>query len=101
LISIKEMHYWKTEVLKLKEDEKRFLIDVYKRCANFALRNSIAEFNKPSVRDLINEEGFYIHYKRAWYLLKKWSSYGWYNYGVALDLGWLTREGERKAQSLL
>lgn len=85
----------------MKNDEKQFLIDIYKKCANYALRNPITETNKPSVRDLISKEDFYIHHKRAWYLLKKWSSFGWYDYGATLDLGWLTREGERKTQSLM
>ena len=26
--------------------------------------------------------------KRCWHLLKKWSRFGFYNYGVSLDLGW-------------
>ena len=34
-----------------------------------------------------------INYKRAWYLLLKWSGCGWYDYGVCLDLGWFTPEG--------
>lgn len=47
------------------------------------------------VRDLIDElhEAGKLHYKRAWYLLDKWSLKGWYDYGVTLDLGWLTDEG--------
>ena len=40
-------------------------------------------------RDLINEPGFPIHVKRAWYLLSKWADKGWYDYGVSLDLGWM------------
>jgi hypothetical protein len=29
-----------------------------------------------------------MNYKRCWYLLEKWDSKGFYNYGVTLDLGW-------------
>lgn len=38
-------------------------------------------------RELINI--LPIKYKRAWYILGKWSSQGKYDYGVSLDLGWL------------
>jgi hypothetical protein len=30
---------------------------------------------------------------RARYLLDKWTAKGWYEYGVSLDLGWLTPSG--------
>ena len=40
-------------------------------------------------RELINFLSEYIHHKRCWYLLKKWSGLGFYNWGVTLDLGWL------------
>ena len=46
-----------------------------------------------SPRDIINEETFPLHYKRAWYLFDKWSDKGWYDYGVTLDLGWITPQG--------
>lgn len=32
--------------------------------------------------------------KRKWSILKKWDMKGWYEYGVALDLGWLTDLGK-------
>lgn len=41
-------------------------------------------------RDIINEPGFPIAPKRAWYWLEKWISKGWYDYGITLDLGWMT-----------
>jgi hypothetical protein len=41
-----------------------------------------------------------MHYKRAWYLLEKWSNKGWYEYGVTLDLGWLTPLGKEVAEGL-
>jgi len=70
----------------MKEDERKFMIDVLYRCHR--------DFTP---RDLINEDGFPMHYKRAWYLLEKWSDKGWYDYGVTSDLGWLTNEGKSHA----
>lgn len=39
-------------------------------------------------RDLINKLS--INRKRAWYILSKWCAKGYYEYGISLDLGWLT-----------
>jgi hypothetical protein len=39
--------------------------------------------------------------KRAYYLLEKWSEKDWYDYGVALDLGWLTDKGKETASCLI
>lgn len=39
--------------------------------------------------ELINFLSEYIHHKRCWYLLQKWSRLGFYDYGVSLDHGWL------------
>lgn len=36
--------------------------------------------------------------KRAWYLLSKWARLGWYDYGVSIDLGWLTPAGHYAAE---
>ena len=73
----------------MKPDERRFWL---------ALREAHGgPYNArkgPAPRDLIN--GLLdppIHHKRAWYLLEKWSGRGWYEYGVTLDLGWITPEG--------
>ena len=44
------------------------------------------------IREIINILKFFINYKRCWYLLKKWSGLGFYNYGVTLDLGWFELE---------
>ncbi len=44
-----------------------------------------------SPRELIPEIG--INHKRAWYLLEKWAGRDWYDYGVTLDLGWITQKG--------
>jgi len=37
--------------------------------------------------------------KRAHYLLDKWAERGWYDYGVCIDLGWLTIEGKNEPAS--
>lgn len=44
-------------------------------------------------RELINELDFPLSYKRAWYLLEKWCDRGLYEFGVTLDLGWMTEAG--------
>ena len=64
-----------------KSDEKEFLLLVY--------------HSNEAPRELINCT---MHHKRARYLLEKWCDKDWYEYGVALDLGWLTCEGKRKAR---
>ncbi|MGG4434508.1 hypothetical protein AAXE64_08100 [Priestia megaterium] len=48
----------------------------------------LIKLTKKSPRELINI--LPIHHKRAWYLLEKWSDQGRYDYGVNLELGWLT-----------
>ena len=47
-----------------------------------------------SIRDVINQcfDGM-IHPKCCWYLLKKWARFGFYDYGVSLDLGWFNSIG--------
>lgn len=47
------------------------------------------------VRDVVI--GSDVPLKRAHYLLMKWAKKGWYQYGISLDLGWLTAEGLRAA----
>lgn len=41
------------------------------------------------VRDIINNY-CKIPRKRANYILIKWCDKGWYDYGVSMDLGWIT-----------
>ena len=41
-----------------------------------------------------------MHYKRAWYLLLKWSRKGWYDYGVTLDMGWMMDAGLAAAEEI-
>lgn len=51
-----------------------------------------------NVRDLIASLPD-LNTKRAHYLLRKWTKKGWYDYGVSLDLGWLTAKGEEVAHA--
>lgn len=53
-----------------------------------------------SVRDIINSDSCNIHHKRCWYLLNKWVNKGFYEYGVTLDLGWLTDKGVKFVEEL-
>jgi hypothetical protein len=84
----------------MKDDEKRFLVDVYDRCTTYYIKGGKNIENHTTPRDLINEEGFYMNYKRAWYLLDKWANKGWYEWGVTMDLGWLTDSGLNKGKEL-
>jgi hypothetical protein len=46
-------------------------------------------------RDVINSDDCKINHKQCWFYLQKWSTRGWYDYGVTIDLGWLTAEGKK------
>lgn len=76
----------------MKDDERQFLKQCQER-TGLAGQCKVSEGHIVNPRFLINEEGFPIPYKRALYLLGKWCDKGWYQYGVSLDLGWLTQEG--------
>lgn len=67
----------------MKDDEKKLLTAIYNKGMN-------------SVRDIINE--IEIPFKRCIYLLEKWCIKGWYDYGVTIDLGWLTEEGRLETE---
>lgn len=84
---------------KMKPDEREFLITYYQ--LNYP--DYIRDKRRVTPREIINLPMFkhFMHYKRAWYLLDKWSSKGWYDWGVTLDLGWLTDEGIAKVKELL
>lgn len=87
----------------MKDDEKQFLIDVYENCVlsgETEVIFGILMECRTTPRDLINSDKININYKRAWYLLEKWCSKGLYEYGVTLDLGWLTDKGKEMAESL-
>ena len=47
--------------------------------------------NFPYVRELVRELG--IPEKRAAYICEKWTGKGWYDYGVSVLAGWLTKAG--------
>ena len=49
----------------------------------------------PRVRTICAEMG---NCKQNWYYLQKWCSRQWYDYGVSLDLGWLTENGMERAR---
>lgn len=72
----------------MKEDEIKFFKIVTRHCRCSSYING---FNnaKITVRDVINIIDEFINHKRCWYLLRKWSGLGFYNYGVTLDLGWI------------
>ena len=67
----------------MKKDEERFFITCY-----------LAKKQGLTIRETINilYSANLINYKRCWYLLKKWDSKGFYNYGVTIDLGWFEDE---------
>lgn len=89
----------------MKPDEQRFLIDLYRASLEVEPKHAFGVYcgmqPKLRPRDIINGDNFYMHYKRAWYLLEKWTNKGWYSYGVTLDLGWLEPKGIEKAKELL
>lgn len=39
--------------------------------------------------------------KRKWYILDKWARKGYYEYGVTLDLGWITPAGRKRLNEVL
>lgn len=41
-----------------------------------------------------------IHPKRAAYICDKWTSKGWYDYGVNVLCGWLTDKGKAAAMNI-
>jgi hypothetical protein len=74
------------------ELEKKLSDSLLSRTMNGYLKRS----THLSVRDIIREmyDAAEIQSgKQAWATLEKWTDKGWYEYGVTLDLGWLTPEG--------
>ena len=67
----------------MKEDEKKFFKLIYTYCSYPTLGNTATP------RDIINIINPWMNHKRCWYLLRKWSDNGFYDYGVTLDLGWI------------
>lgn len=70
----------------MKDDEKRFLKLMQARCNLEGMRREFP-------RAIIAAKNSPVSRKRAAYILEKWLGKGWYNYGVSLDTGWMTREG--------
>jgi len=68
----------------MKEDEKALLK---------ALSNSPEQY--PRLRDI--GQLLEIHPKRIYAIVCKWSRKGYYEWGVAHDLGWLTEKGKNWA----
>lgn len=71
----------------MKEDEKKFFKLIYTYCSYKVVDYKLV--NKLTPRDIINIINPWMHHKRCWYLLRKWSDTGFYDYGVTLDLGWI------------
>lgn len=76
----------------MRDDERRFLIALTRKS------EGCPPGRVPFPRDLAAE--LRIPAKRAAYLCGKWARRGWYDYGVNVDLGWLTDRG-REAGRLL
>jgi hypothetical protein len=80
----------------MKDDERRLLLAVAGLRPSWPFQ-PIPVDRRMWPRDIIPTIG--IHCKRCWYLLKKWSRKGWYDYGVTVDLGWLTEKGKEVAEN--
>lgn len=78
----------------MKADEKKFLEIMQKEGWLFG------ELDKPDKnaerlmpRQIIARESAWLNEKRALFILGKWESKGWYEYGTVIDGGWLTEKG--------
>ena len=70
----------------MRADERKFLVAVARRNVKWG----------ETPRNIAYKMG--MNHKRSWYLCKKWTDRGWYNYGVSVDLGWLTDAGFKEAE---
>jgi hypothetical protein len=66
----------------MKFDEMKLLTEIQRRQKNG---------EHPYVREVVADIG--MNGKRAAYLCEKWTDKGWYEYGVNVLAGWLTKEG--------
>lgn len=64
----------------MKDDEKKFFRTCYRWWSD--------KKRYISFRDIIRVVCEFIPVKRCHYLLMKWDRLGFYDYGVAMDLGW-------------
>lgn len=82
----------------MKDQERNFFIEVCEKCSNHGEGRTDMDVTP---RDLIEAYGLTLPYKRAWYFLGKWAQKGWYEYGVTIDLGWITEMGNDFYKSLI
>jgi hypothetical protein len=75
--------------MKMKPLETEFLLAVADRSRERTVRDIAGDFIARGVAP-----------KQLWYWLEKWADKDWYEYGVSLDLGWLTEAGWKQAQAL-
>ncbi|MHC1788533.1 hypothetical protein [Solidesulfovibrio sp.] len=71
-----------------KEDARIFLKALQARSGQ---GNAGTAFVRPIILEMAEKYG--IPEKRCLFLLDKWGSKGWYEYGTVIDGGWLTDEG--------
>ena len=80
----------------MKDDEIMF----FRICVKYRQKHVVPV----RIREIINilHDAGVMHYKRCWWLLRKWGNFGFYNYGVTEDLGWFELENlpERYAKLL-
>ena len=79
----------------MKENEKLF----FRLCVKYGLR-SVCPVRIREIIGILYHSGV-MHYKRCWYLLEKWAGLGFYEWGVAMDLGWLMLEKLPQRYALL
>lgn len=78
----------------MKHDEVIFLNEMLKNHIEKRKRGKLFDMviytSKNFPRDIYERLG--INYKRACYILEKWSKKGWYDWGVSIDMGWLEND---------
>ncbi len=67
----------------MKEDEKKLL--------KFLQKRTMEDKQRLYVRQLIIDLD--MNEKRAAYICEKWTNKGWYDWGVTVLAGWLTKKG--------
>lgn len=76
----------------MKSDEKQFMKEVLKN-------ETLSTAKKRSIRQIIEE--LPINKKRANYILEKWTSNGWYDWGVSIDMGWIEKDKYKEMEMLI
>ena len=69
--------------MTMKDDEKLF----FRICVKYRTRQ-VAPVRIREIINILYDAGV-MHYKRCWWLIRKWGYFGFYTYGVTEDLGWL------------